>query len=300
MISVIVLTYNQEQYIAQTLDGILMQQVDESMEIVIGNDCSTDNTQTICEDYRKRYPNMIRLYYNSPNLGLVQNFIEMVRKCKGEYIALCDGDDYWIDEYKLQKQVDILRKEANCVLVHTHRTLLSDVEINQPALDIAIAESASELFFRSYICVPTVLFRAKVLYDWIEEYAKLSIVQDWRMQDFPLWLYLGTKGTFKYISESTAIYRVLPNTLSREINKERGYRFDKSIIRIKSYFRMYYMNNNESFISRFREMEFHTRKRMLLNYGWIAREQIWPLLKLIPYYPIIVYRSIARKLIKQL
>ena len=63
---------------------------------------------------------------------------------------------------------------------------------------------------------------------------------------------------------------------------------------------MYYMNNNESFISRFREMEFHTRKRMLLNYGWIAREQIWPLLKLIPYYPIIVYRSIARKLIKQL
>lgn len=298
MISVIVLTYNQEQYISQTLDGILMQIVDEPIEIVIGNDSSSDSTQAICEEYKKRNPNLIRLFYHKKNLGLVQNFIAMVKECRGEYIALCDGDDYWIDEYKLQKQVDILRKEANCVLVHTHRTLLSDVEINQPALDVSIAESASELFFHPYICVPTVLFRAKVLYDWIDEYAKLSIVQDWRMQDFPLWLYLGTKGIFKYISESTAIYRVLPNTLSREINKEKGYRFDKSIIRIKSYFRMYYMNNNESFISRFREMEFHARKRMLLNYGWIAREQIWPLLKLIPYYPIIIYRSIARKLIK--
>ena len=298
MISVIVLTYNQEQYISQTLDSILMQQLDEPIEIVIGNDSSSDSTQAICEEYKKRNPNLIRLFYHKKNLGLVQNFIAMVKECRGEYIALCDGDDYWIDEYKLQKQVDILRKEANCVLVHTHRTLFSDVEINQPALDVSIAESASELFFHPYICVPTVLFRAKVLYDWIDEYAKLSIVQDWRMQDFPLWLYLGTKGIFKYISESTAIYRVLPNTLSREINKEKGYRFDKSIIRIKSYFRMYYMNNNESFISRFREMEFHACKRMLFNYGWIAREQIWPLLKLIPYYPIIVYRSIARKLIK--
>lgn len=297
MISVIVLTYNQEQYISQTLDGILMQIVDEPIEIVIGNDCSMDNTQTICEYYQKRYPNIIRLYYNSPNLGLVQNFIEMVRKCKGEYIALCDGDDYWSDMHKLQKQVDILRKETNCVLVHTHRTLLSDVEINQSALDVSIAESASELFFHSYICVPTVLFRAKVLYDWIDEYAKLSIVQDWCMQDFPLWLYLGTKGTFRYLLGTTATYRVLPNTLSREQDKRKGYRFDKSLINIKRYFYDAY-SNHVGFVERFHEMEFHARKRMLLNYGWIAREQIWPLLKLIPYYPIIVYRSIARRLRK--
>lgn len=298
MISVILLTYNQEQYISQTLDGILMQQVDEPIEIIIGNDCSSDSTQAICEEYLAKYPNIIKLFYNKPNLGLVKNFIAMVKNCQGKYIALCDGDDYWIDAFKLQKQLDIFKTEQQCVLVHTNRQLLADQIMEQPALIQEMAETPIELFFHPYICVPTVMFRAQLLYDWLDEYDYLSQRQDWRMQDLPLWLYLGTKGVFKYITDSTAVYRVLQNTLSRETNKQRGYRFDASIMRIKAYFYSMYDVKDGDSNYRFREMEFHARKRMLLNYGWIAREQIGPLLKILPYYPMIFYRSIIRKLKK--
>lgn len=140
MISVIVLTYNQEQYIRQTLDSILMQEVDEPLEIVIGDDHSSDATSDICRNYQEKYPDKIRYFYNTPNLGLVANFIAMLKQCRGNYCALCDGDDYWITSDKLQRQMDIMRADRDCVLVHTHRYLLVNnqvVEQNPLALDYA-------------------------------------------------------------------------------------------------------------------------------------------------------------------
>lgn len=298
MISVIVLTYNQEAYLRQTLDSILNQQVAEPIEIVIGDDHSSDGTSAIGRVFQEHYPDRVRYFYNTPNLGLVQNFIAMVRHCRGEYIALCDGDDYWTDCHKLQQELDVLRRDEQCVLVHTHRNLLAgDTVYEQPFLPLSEAENPQQLFFHSFVCVPTTLFRAAPVRSWLDTYERLSRQQDWRMQDFPLWLYLGLHGTFRYLSEATAMYRVLPNTLSRERDKHKQYRFDSSLLRIKRYFYpLYYAcaEDKTAFRRAFREMEFHARKRMLLNYGGIAWRQVWGLVRLTPWLPMIGWRWLRR------
>ncbi len=296
MISIIVLTYNQEQYIAQTLDSILMQQVSEPYEILIGNDCSTDATEAIALRYQEQYPNCIRVITHATNKGLVGNFIAMVEECRGGYIALCDGDDYWIDPLKLQKQVDYLQEHDDCVLVHTGRKLLvGDEFISQPFL--RHGTEPSELFFHCYVCVPTVLMRAEPVRSYLPTYKVLYAQQQWRMQDYPLWLYFGTIGTFHYMPEEQVVYRVLQNTLSREKNRKRKYIFDKSVLDVKLYFVQYYPQfvvHGTAEWYRFQEMVFHARKRMLLDYKWIAREQVLPLV----YTPLRVWMYMIRKKIR--
>lgn len=106
-LSVFVVTYNQEKYIRQCLDSILMQKVDFDYEVVIGEDHGTDGTRAICEEYAAKYP-QIRLLPLTENLGVAGNWRRVLLECKGEYIAMCEGDDYWLDDNKLQKQVDFL------------------------------------------------------------------------------------------------------------------------------------------------------------------------------------------------
>src|SRR4030067_128381 len=107
-VSVIVITYNHEEFICQSLDSILMQDVNFEYEIVIGEDCSTDKTRDILLDYQKNYPDKIRLILSEKNRGLIANFVQTYKSCSGEYIATIDGDDYWTSSQKLQKQVDFL------------------------------------------------------------------------------------------------------------------------------------------------------------------------------------------------
>ena len=298
MISVVVLTYNQEQYIRQTLDSILMQQVDEPVEIIIGDDHSSDATSDICRNYQKQYPDKIRYFYNTPNLGLVANFIAMLKQCRGNYCALCDGDDSWITADKLQRQVDIMRQHKDCVLVHTHRHLLVNnqvVEQNPLALDYA--QEPKNLLHFCFVNVPTVFFRLNIVRAFLPEYERLSLLHDWRMQDCPLWLYLGTKGSFRYIPDAMVHYRVLNNTLSREKDRSRACRFDASVITVRKHFYSLYLPSlTQKEQTDFAEMEFHFRKRMLLDYGGAAIGQISPLLKMLPQSQYICMQSIKRKL----
>lgn len=106
-LSVFVVTYNQEQYIRECLDSIVMQQVEFDYEVIIGEDCSTDSTPQICDEYAERYP-FIHVYHHTKNLGLIKNWAFVLRHCTGEYIAMCEGDDYWTDPLKLQKQVNFM------------------------------------------------------------------------------------------------------------------------------------------------------------------------------------------------
>jgi glycosyltransferase involved in cell wall biosynthesis len=105
------ITYNHENYISKAIESVLMQKTLFPIELIISDDCSSDNTHNIIKEYTKKNPTIIR--DNSPrkNLGIMSNFIKTLKTCSGKYIALCEGDDYWTDPYKLQKQVDFL--EAN-------------------------------------------------------------------------------------------------------------------------------------------------------------------------------------------
>lgn len=104
-ISVTVITYNQQETIGQTLDSILMQKGDFDLELVIGEDCSTDNTLAICQDYAQRYPKQIKLLSGPKNLGIIANYFRTLKACTGEFIGDIAGDDYYCDDHALEKQL---------------------------------------------------------------------------------------------------------------------------------------------------------------------------------------------------
>lgn len=139
-LSVFVVTYNQERYIRQCLESIVAQKMNFEYEVIIGDDCSTDGTGAICDEYAAKYP-QIRVYHHPKNLGLLGNWEFVMNKCMGEYIALIEGDDYWIDKNKLQRQVDWLDAHPDYTLTFTRAKILYEngatpgAESNLPHLE---------------------------------------------------------------------------------------------------------------------------------------------------------------------
>ena len=115
-VSVCVFTYNYDKFLAQALDSILAQQGPLAVEIVIGDDHSTDNTRAVASEYAEKYPGKFILSFNEKNIGGTRNWIGTMNKCRGRYIALLDGDDYFTDPLKLQKQYDALEKNPDFML----------------------------------------------------------------------------------------------------------------------------------------------------------------------------------------
>jgi glycosyltransferase involved in cell wall biosynthesis len=114
-VSVAMITYNHEQYIKQALESIVSQKTNFKIELIIGEDCSTDATRKICEEYVSKYPQTIRLLPGVSNLGVTPNFVRTLRACSGKFVAVCEGDDYWTDSLKLQRQADFLAANEDYV-----------------------------------------------------------------------------------------------------------------------------------------------------------------------------------------
>lgn len=135
-LSVLFITYNHEPYLRQSLDAVLSQECNFDYEIVVGEDCSTDNTRAILLEYKEKYPERIRLLFRNKNFGRpTMNVYDTGMHCKGDYIAFLEGDDYWTDVHKLQKQVDFLDAHPEymgcthtCEVVDKYGNPESDVE----------------------------------------------------------------------------------------------------------------------------------------------------------------------------
>ena len=126
MVSVVMPTYNHEKYIARAIESILSQKTDFEYELVIGDDASSDRTQEIIWHYASQYPDKIKVICRKKNLGALKNSIGIIRKCQGKYLATCEGDDYWIDNEKLQKQVDFMEANPEYSMCYTAVKLISD------------------------------------------------------------------------------------------------------------------------------------------------------------------------------
>lgn len=205
-VSVFLLTYNQEVFIEQTLEGILKQQTNFSFQIVIGEDCSTDATRTICKNYEQNFPNKIKLLPAlDKNIGLIANYMRTIKACDGTYIAICDGDDYWIDENKLQKQVDFLEANPEFSIVYTKVLKLlpngnfkESVE-KRPKL----TADFDDLIFDNYIPSVTAMFRNN---QGISEVP--SWIENFPYGDWPTYLWtLKDGGKIQFMDEVTAVYR---------------------------------------------------------------------------------------------
>ncbi len=163
MLSVCMITYNHEKYIAQAIEGVLMQKTKFAFELIIGEDCSNDSTRIICNEYKEKYPGKIKLLLNEKNIGMMPNFIQTLKACKRKYIALCEGDDYWIDPNKLQKQVDFLENNPGYV-ISFHDSHLVEIghvgNFNKTILDgNGISRTAKDIFLSKIIPTQTAVFK---------------------------------------------------------------------------------------------------------------------------------------------
>ena len=117
LVSVVMTTYNHEPYIAQAIEGVLSQETDFPMELIIGEDCSTDRTREIVLEFQRRYPEMIRVLLSEKNVGMHENFRRTALAARGKYMAFCEGDDWWHRRDKLKIQIPFFRADNSLVCV---------------------------------------------------------------------------------------------------------------------------------------------------------------------------------------
>jgi len=128
LVNIAMITYNHGNFIAQAIEGVLMQKTTFDFQLVIGEDCSTDNTYEICLKYKNEYPEKIVLLHNEINIGVYNNLIKTFNACEAKYLGTCEGDDYWTDPYKLQKQVDFLEKNNDFSMTFHRSSILYENE----------------------------------------------------------------------------------------------------------------------------------------------------------------------------
>jgi glycosyltransferase involved in cell wall biosynthesis len=240
LVSVAMLTYNHEKYIYQAIESALSQSTNFEFEIVIGEDFSIDSTRNICKEFKKKYPEKIILLENTTNLGLVKNYQKVFNACKGKYVAILEGDDFWHDKYKLQKQIDILEKDDTIGFVYTNFNKLLETgrvikNISKKNDELINGKELFEqIFYGNFICAGTVMFR-KDIYDQyvnLDEYIKLNVPTI----DAFLWIEIIKKCKVAYISSSTLTYRILETSLSNSKNYSQNIDFIKKNYNALLYF----------------------------------------------------------------
>lgn len=236
MISVLVCTYNQEKYLPQALESILMQKCEEPFEILIGDDCSTDGTGKIADEYQARYPNIIRVIRPEKNKGASANFIRLVNEAKGEYLSICDGDDYWLREDVLQKQIDVFRanSEVGMVCAKAKRYNQSE-EDYEGTIGYAGAENLLTMLKDNRdVAAPTISFRTELMKQCIAE-------SDWYIThnyfyDTIMAYWFAYNSRVKFLEDELAAYRILPNSAGHTIIPEKAAENDRRYFAVKWHF----------------------------------------------------------------
>lgn len=223
-VSICIPCYNHAAYISKCLESVLNQETDFEYEILLGEDDSSDETREICIDYATKYPEKIRLFlHDRSNVIKINgaptgrfNFLYSISKAKGHYIALCDGDDYWTDPYKLQKQFDFLEKNRDYSLVHHPVQYVNDKgkAINQKR-KIFPLNSTEDLAKFNSIMTCSVLFRSDLL--TLPKWFASILMGDW-----VIWLLLSQKGKIHKMEESMACYRIHQGGIWSSMSYEKG------------------------------------------------------------------------------
>lgn len=204
-LSVLMLAYNHERFIAQALDSVLMQDVDFEYEIVVGDDCSMDGTRAIVHDYARRYPRHFKLLFHPTNIGMQENFLACYAACTGQYVATLEGDDFWSRNDKLRKQVHFLDAHPSFVACF-HK--VGQLDATTGTLTSAERGASRDTFaledFLKFnrVYTPSCVFRNKLIKEFPEWYRTLG------MGDWPMHLLLAAYGQYKCLPEEMAIYRI--------------------------------------------------------------------------------------------
>jgi glycosyltransferase involved in cell wall biosynthesis len=249
VVSVHMITYNHEPYIAQAIEGVLLQEVDFPFELVIGEDRSTDATREIVLEYQKKYSDIIRVITSSKNVGAHKNARRTQKACRGTYIAFCEGDDYWHHPKKLQKQIEFLETHPDYGLVHSGAIVCNvetghTIEVSRGFLKTKkqiFDNDDGNLFFeilaRSYSITTCSVCLRKELLDHAVESDPIAFESDrFIAGDATRWLELSRLTKFKYIDEPLVTYNRLPESASNSEDIRKRMKFKFSCLDMRLYY----------------------------------------------------------------
>lgn len=207
LVSVVMITYGHEHFIREAIEGVLMQKCAFEVELIVANDCSPDGTDAVVQELLRNHPNAswIKYFNHASNLGMMQNFLFALQQAKGEFIALCDGDDYWTDERKLEKQVRFLNENPSYVIHSSSSQILSDDKNNNTVFGFNNRNifKLEDFYTQNNLVTSTVLFRnSNIKFP--------SIVNNLMFLDWFLYvILLNESKSNAYVSEEVyATYRV--------------------------------------------------------------------------------------------
>lgn len=214
LVSICCTAYNHEKYIEQALEGFVMQQCNFKFEILVSDDASTDNTASIIKRYESNYPYLFQVFYlneNQYSKGNKPLFNILFPATKGKYIALCEGDDYWTDPLKLQKQVDFLEENEEFSMICTNAEVIindsgknTNITTGLTLLQESRTVYATEIISKWMVPTASVLFRRNFLGKDLDE---ISGNKDFMFGDTVLFLYLASKGKVYGMKDFTVAYR---------------------------------------------------------------------------------------------
>lgn len=243
LVSVKMITYNHEAYIARAVDGVLRQQVDFPFELVIGEDASTDRTGEIVRELQEKNPAMIRVIRSEQNVGMHLNSERTLAMCRGRYIAFCEGDDYWHDPLKLKKQIDYLERHPEIGMVHSDG-ILHIVETG----DRTVSFLKERGFFNDqedvlraliewkYIVISCSVVVRRILIEEIYRECPYELGDSFPMRDTQTWIEVAYRSQVKYLPEPMVTRNILPESASQTKDLEKACRFANDGIRLRFHY----------------------------------------------------------------
>lgn len=209
-VTVLCITYNHEEFIRKTLEGFVMQKTGFDFEVLVSDDASSDNTQSIISEFAKKYPDIIKPILRKENVGAEENFLAIADSVKSEYVAICEGDDYWTDSLKLQRQVDFLDSHPDySICFHPVKVVYTDASQSDEIYPFVINDNEIKMFTIEHLLAVNFIQTNSVLYRWrfgkgesIKEVCPKNILPG----DYYIHLLHAQKGKIAMISGAMAIY----------------------------------------------------------------------------------------------
>lgn len=223
VVSVLMITYNHEPYLTEAIEGVLSQQCDFEFELIIGDDASKDGTLQVALDHQRRYPHLVRVVHGDLNVGMNANGLRVFERARGQYVAFCEGDDFWFAPDKLARQVALMEADEGIGIVHTDwaKTVRSDgawrfdlVEsVHRRVPDRYLRGDLSATWhFPKILRTCTVMVRRSIFQDMLDSGLYRP---EFRFGDSILNAFATAGWMVGYLPEATAIYRVSPNSALR-------------------------------------------------------------------------------------
>lgn len=268
VVSILCETFNHVKYLTECLESLVMQQTNFKYEILVHDDASNDGTDQIIREFQERYPDLIKPIIQKENQyskGVLIWKTFQAPRIKGKYLCICEGDDYWTDAHKLQKQYDFLENNPDHGMVYT-KVKMYDQDKHQITGTFGSQYSnQAEIYEHNLIPTLSVMIRTEYFFEFLDFMQINNLNKIWKMSDYPLWLWIAEKSKIHFINEYSAIYRVLRESLSHSSDEIKNYEFRKSTFDIQ----LYFLNYNKYDKTKYQDRKIYENA---VNTRWDARK----------------------------